>query len=144
VTKDREIFEGPEPVDIPREIPNLIKGRPVVILVNENSASASEILTGALKGHDGITVVGSRTYGKGVGQIWSAPLEDGTSMHYTMMRFYDRNGHTPGDGAKNRLGIAPDLEGRKQTYTAKMPDSMVAQALEILKAQTGVPMSKKR
>lgn len=144
ITKDRMISTGSDPQDLPRDYPNIVNGRPVVILVNGQSASASEILTGALKGHDGITVIGSRTYGKGVGQMWTDSLPDGSSMHYTMMKFFDRNGHNPGDGSKNRLGISPDLEGRKQTYTARMPDAEISQALAILKAHNREPIVSKR
>ncbi len=61
------------------------------------------------------------------------PSEDGTGMHYTQMRFFDRFNFSPGDGGKNRYGIAPDLEIPRQTYTAKVPDAQLRNAIEVLK-----------
>ena len=60
---------------------------PIVVLVNENSASASEVLTGALKDHKKATVVGNTTYGKGVVQTLF-PFSDGSGMSVTIAKYY--------------------------------------------------------
>ncbi len=78
---------------------------PIVVLVNKGSASASEILAGALKDHRRAYLVGEKSYGKGaVQQI--IPLGDGsTGFKLTMSRYY-----TPSDANIDKKGIQPDLE----------------------------------
>jgi carboxyl-terminal processing protease len=133
VTNENEVISGTEFSSKPREVTDLLRGRPLVILVNEYSASSSEVLTGALKGRDNVVVMGTKTFGKGAGQMNTVPSEEGTGMHYTQMRFFDRFNFSPGDGGKNRYGIAPDLEIPRQTYTAKVPDAQLKNAIEVLK-----------
>ena len=75
---------------------------PVVVLVNEGTASASEILTGALKDNDRAVVIGETTFGKGVMQDvlpW-----DGGAIHFTSARY-----KTPGGNDINETGITPDI-----------------------------------
>ncbi|MGA1623583.1 MAG: carboxyl-terminal processing protease CtpB [Synechocystis sp.] len=81
------------------EITNL----PLVILVNERSASASEILTGALKEHGRATIVGTETYGKGTVQSVHT-LSDGSGLAVTIARYYPPNGEDI-----DRKGISPDV-----------------------------------
>ena len=64
----------------------------LVILVNENSASSSEILTGALRDRANATVVGKKTYGKGIVQS-VVPLSDGSGMQITVAQYYTPNGY---------------------------------------------------
>jgi carboxyl-terminal processing protease len=64
---------------------------PVVVLVNEGSASASEILSGALQQNDRAMIVGEDTYGKGTAQS-IVPFEDGSSLHLTVMKWLLPNG----------------------------------------------------
>lgn len=75
-----------------------------VVMINENTASASEILTGALKDNHACTVVGTRTYGKGVTQI-THRFEDGSAVKLTDSEYYRPNG----DKVQGE-GIIPDIE----------------------------------
>lgn len=77
---------------------------PMVAIINENSASASEVFVGALKDYGVATVVGETSYGKGVVQtLWQ--LTDGSGIKFTTARYYTPNG-TSLDG----VGITPDIE----------------------------------
>ncbi|MGL5806111.1 MAG: carboxyl-terminal processing protease CtpB [Xenococcaceae cyanobacterium] len=77
---------------------------PLAVLVNENSASASEILAGALKDNRRATVVGSRTYGKGLVQSVHT-LSDGAGIAVTIARYYPPSGVDI-----DHKGIAPDIQ----------------------------------
>lgn len=79
-------------------------GLDMVILVNENTASASEILTAALQDNNAGTVIGTKTYGKGVTQIMHK-FEDGTAVKLTVTEYFRPNGKTV-----NGVGITPDIE----------------------------------
>ncbi len=76
----------------------------VVVLVNENSASASEVLTAALSEQRGATIVGTTTFGKGTVQI-PKMFSDGSSLKYTVAQWL-----TPNDEKIHEVGIAPDKE----------------------------------
>lgn len=82
--------------------PKIITEKPVVILVNENSASASEILSGALKDNARAKIVGSKTFGKGLIQGINK-LEDGSGVNVTIAKYL-----TPAKIDINELGISPD------------------------------------
>ena len=75
----------------------------LVVLVNEGSASASEILAGALKDHGVATVIGENTFGKGSVQEL-VPLSSGASLKVTIARWLTPNGVSISDG-----GLAPDI-----------------------------------
>ena len=77
---------------------------PMVVLVDQYSASASEILTGALKDYDLATIVGKKTYGKGIVQS-IYPLGDGSALKITVEDYYSPNGHNI-----HGVGIEPDVE----------------------------------
>ena len=76
---------------------------PTVLLVNANTASASEIFTGALRDHDLATVIGEQTYGKGVEQN-TYLLSDGSAVKLTTTVYY-----TPDHTDLNGTGITPDI-----------------------------------
>lgn len=78
--------------------------KPLAVLVNGNSASASEILAGALKDNDRAVIVGSKTYGKGTVQSVSS-LSDGSGLAVTVARYYPPSGTDI-----NRKGIEPDVK----------------------------------
>lgn len=78
--------------------------KPVVILVNENSASASEIFSGALKDNQRARIVGAKTFGKGLVQGINK-LEDGSGVNITIAKYL-----TPAKVDINQLGIKPDVE----------------------------------
>ena len=84
---------------------------PLVILANENSASASEILIGALKDNEKATIIGTKTYGKGVIQTVIS-LSDGSGLKLTTAEYY-----TPNGSAIHKVGIKPDIE-------VKLPDTV--------------------
>ena len=77
---------------------------PMAVLVNGNSASASEIYAGAIQDHEAGTIVGTQTYGKGVVQQIS-DLGDGTSVKLTIAEYF-----TPKGRSINGEGVTPDLE----------------------------------
>jgi carboxyl-terminal processing protease len=83
--------------------------KPIVVLVNSGSASASEIVAGALKDHGVATIVGTRTFGKGLVQI-VIPLADGSAVRITQAKYFTPTGHDinryPGT---SRGGIEPDI-----------------------------------
>lgn len=105
---------------------------PLVILMNENSASSSEILAGALKDRANATVVGVQSYGKGIVQS-VVPLEDGAGMQMTVAQYY-----TPNGNAVHNVGITPDVEidlpeGDNGMYElGDLNDVQLAKALEVM------------
>ena len=80
----------------------------MVILVNENTASASEILTAALQDNKAGVVIGTKTYGKGVTQIMHK-FSDGTAVKLTVTEYFRPNGDTV-----NGVGITPDIEAEDE------------------------------
>ena len=80
-----------------------LRGAPVVVLVDAGSASAAEVLAGALRDNDRARVVGSRTFGKGSVQT-ALPLDNGDTVKLTTARYY-----TPDGTSIQALGITPDV-----------------------------------
>ncbi|MCL6559696.1 MAG: PDZ domain-containing protein [Firmicutes bacterium] len=80
------------------------KGLPLAVLVNSGSASASEILAGALKDYGIATIIGGRTYGKGTVQV-VVPLQAGGALKLTSARY-----HTPKDRVIEGTGLSPDIQ----------------------------------
>jgi carboxyl-terminal processing protease len=78
---------------------------PLIVLANGGSASASEIVAGALKNHDRAVVVGERTFGKGSVQVLYNDDSDGWALKLTIAQYL-----TPGDVSIQSVGIVPDIE----------------------------------
>lgn len=107
---------------------------PIVILVNEYSASASEILTAAIKENTNAKVVGTKTYGKGVIQGIYLLNDKKTGLKVTIEEYF-----TPKHNKINKQGIEPDInielpeDLKKQANIDKKEDIQLKKALEILK-----------
>jgi carboxyl-terminal processing protease len=81
----------------------------VVVLVDGNTASASEIVTAALQDHRRATVVGTHTFGKGVFQE-EMPLSNGGALDITVGEYFTPNGRNLGGGGiKQGAGVAPEV-----------------------------------
>ncbi|MCX7841702.1 MAG: S41 family peptidase [Clostridia bacterium] len=108
---------------------------PIAVLINNNSASASEILAGALKDHKKATLVGTRSFGKGLVQTvkW---LDDGSGIKVTIAKYF-----TPSGVCIQDIGIAPDIEVKFDEKYANIPvsqipredDIQLKQAIECIK-----------
>ena len=80
-----------------------IKGKPIVVLINNGSASASEILAGALKDHKRAIILGESSYGKGSVQS-IIPLRNGGGMRLTISKYY-----LPSGKSISEVGVTPDI-----------------------------------
>lgn len=106
---------------------------PIVVLTDENSASASEIFAGAMKDYEYATLVGKTTYGKGIVQN-IIRLSDGDAMKITTAKYF-----TPKGNDIHKIGVVPDVEveyeysgPENETYD-KQYDSQFLKAVEIMK-----------
>lgn len=106
---------------------------PMVVLVNGNSASASEVFTGAMQDYGTAVIVGTKTFGKGIVQTLF-PLSDGSAVKLTTNHYYTPNGHDI-----HGKGIEPDEVLELDEEAAAMPvipeelDNQLQKAIEILK-----------
>ena len=104
---------------------------PVVVLVDANTASASEIVAAALQDHHRATIVGTHTFGKGVFQE-EEPLANGGALDITVGEYFTPNGRNlGGGGVKQGAGVIPD------TIVAKGVDTRhgLDVALDVLAAR---------
>ena len=106
---------------------------PVVLLINENSASASEIVAGALKDLNKATIIGTKSYGKGVIQR-IIKLTDGSALKLTIEEYF-----TPNKNKINKIGVEPHETVRlpesveNPLLLEKKDDTQLERAIEILK-----------
>ena len=97
---------------------------PLVVLVNEFSASASEVFAGAIMDHDRAIVMGTTTFGKGsVNSLW--PLDDGSGVNFTIARWF-----TPNGTQIENEGITPDVV--VEVPEDETEDIQLDQAIELL------------
>lgn len=109
----------------------------IAVLVNGNSASASEILAGALKDHKKGILIGAKTFGKGLVQE-VVPLEDGSGLKVTVAKYF-----TPSGVCIQDIGIKPDLEVQVPEKYKNFPASQIPKdediqlqtAVEVLRAK---------
>ncbi|HEX5032888.1 MAG TPA: MXAN_5808 family serine peptidase, partial [bacterium] len=95
---------------------------PIVVIVNDGSASASEIVAGALKNNDRAVVVGNQTFGKGsVQSVYS--LKDGSALKMTVAQYL-----TPGNESIQSVGITPDIQ--------LIPESVGKDKVDLIESQT--------
>lgn len=121
--KEEYYSDGSTPWDIP-----------MVVLVNGGSASASEIFTAALKDMGVATIVGTKTYGKGVYQV-VVPLKDESAVKVTAGRFYSPKGE-----CFHEVGIEPDVEVQLDVdaYYKDGTDSQLNKAIDVLREKMGL------
>lgn len=100
---------------------DILDGAPMVVLVNSGSASASEIVAGALQDHNRATIVGTPTFGKGLVQT-VMPLSKGRAIKLTTSRYY-----TPSGDSIHEVGVQPDVVIAE---TPGFPDLVLAGKLD--------------
>ena len=122
--------------DFLARLPAEIKTVPLVVLVNRHSASASEIVAGALQDHRRALILGTQTHGKGsVQQL--IPFDDGSGLKITTSYYYTPNGHKV-----QGKGITPDVIVEAQAGPASVTDAAPAlPATELASAAPDVTVS---
>ena len=105
---------------------------PLVVLVDMNSASAAEIMAGAIKDYGIGTLVGTTTFGKGIVQQIMSPFRDGSAIKITISAYYTPNGNNI-----HGIGIVPDVvcefDGTAYYGSEDHPDNQLERAKEVLK-----------
>lgn len=108
---------------------------PLVVLVNERSASASEVLAGALQDNNRAEIVGTQTYGKGVVQA-IIPTRDGSGVRVTIAGYYTPNGNTVqgiGITPDRKVEIQGDYNGSPVSAIPRIEDTQLSTAVEVMK-----------
>ena len=125
----------------------VLPGVPVVILVNGSTASAAEILAGALQDHHRAVLLGRRTFGKGSVQT-VMPLAQGRAIKLTTSRYFTPSGRSiqghgiePDHDFENIDGIPLDLDDPRVRQVLASQDAGVHAALEVLKGRKPKPTS---
>ena len=107
-----------------------IKGKPLVVLINNGSASASEIFAGALKDHKRAIILGENSYGKGSVQS-IIPLRNGGGMRLTISKYY-----LPSGKSISEVGVSPDIviEEEKQFELETDKDNQLNYAIKLFQS----------
>ena len=108
-----------------------IKGKPIIVLINNGSASAAEILAGALKDHKRAIILGENSYGKGSVQS-IIPLRNGGGMRLTISKYY-----LPSGKSISEVGVSPDIlvkESENKFEINSSNDNQLNYALQLLQS----------
>ena len=108
-----------------------IKGKPIIVIINKGSASASEILAGALKDHKRAVILGENTYGKGSVQS-IIPLKNGGGMRLTISKYY-----LPSGKSISEVGVTPDIFVEEADETFKInteTDNQLKYAIDLFQS----------
>ena len=106
--------------------------KPVAILVNGNSASASEVFSGAMKDYKAATLVGTKTFGKGIVQS-IVPFGDGTAMKVTVSKYYTPNGvNIHGTGIEPDVVVELSKDATKNGKYDRKYDNQLNKALDVV------------
>jgi carboxyl-terminal processing protease len=110
---------------------------PLTVLIDGGSASASELVSGALRDHKRATLIGKKSFGKGTVQT-VMPLADGSGLKMTMARYHRPNGETP-----DKVGVTPDISWQQAkqhfksshgaTQGRRIVDYVYEEALSVLR-----------
>lgn len=125
-TVDRDGYK-----DTTRATQRILTQQPIVVIINGGSASASEILSGALKDNSRAIIVGKKSFGKGLVQEINR-LPGGSAMHITIQKYL-----TPSGTDINKKGIVPDYEvDLTEEDVKKERDPQLSKAIELLNGST--------
>ena len=108
-----------------------INGKPLIVIINNGSASASEIVSGALKDHKRAIILGERTYGKGSVQS-IIPLKNGGGIRLTISKYY-----LPSGESISEVGVIPDIfveESGDDFKIGSKTDNQLKYAVNLLKS----------
>ena len=106
-----------------------IKGKPVIVLINNGSASASEIFAGALKDHKRAIILGERSYGKGSVQS-VIPLRNGGGIRLTISKYY-----LPSGKSISEVGVSPDIIVKEdEAKTENNEDNQLNYAIKLFQS----------
>src|SRR5690242_8000700 len=117
---------------------DIANGLPIVVLMNGGSASASEIVAGALQDHRRAIILGTRSFGKGSVQT-IMPIRDAGAIRLTTARYY-----TPSGRSIQNTGIEPDIEVLAQRQDENTPPSLREREADLrrsLRNEGGVPQA---
>lgn len=111
---------------------DLANGKPLIVLINEGSASASEIVAGALQDHKRAIILGAQSYGKGSVQT-IFPLNDKSAIRMTTALYY-----TPSGDSIHKVGVIPDIEVKSDFSNENEVDKQLEYALDLLNEKTAI------